>query len=83
IEWASGTVKVKVSPHTGLAGQVMDFIELNGSVSLSLNIDDATVDAASHTVSWTVAEQPWHDGDKLMLRVHDGSVMPVPMPTLD
>ena len=71
IEWASSTVKVKVSPHTGLAGQVVDFIELDGEVSLSLNIDDATVDAANHTLSWTVSEQPWHDGDKLMVRIHN------------
>ncbi|MDE2824373.1 MAG: cadherin domain-containing protein, partial [Chloroflexota bacterium] len=69
IEWASGTVKVKVSPHTGLSGQVMDFIELDGSVSLSLDVDDATVDDADNTLSWNVAEQPWHDGDKLMLRI--------------
>ena len=73
IEWASGTVKVKVSPHTLLAGQVMDFIELDGSVSLSLNIDDATIAAANHTLSWTVSSQPWHDGDKLMLRIRTNS----------
>ena len=69
IEWASDTVKVKVSPHTGLAGHRLDFIELDGSVSLSLQIDDATVDAANKTLSWTVSEQPWEDGDKLMLRI--------------
>ena len=71
VEWASDTVKVKVSPHTGLAGQVMDFIELDGSVSLSLNVDDATVDDANNTLSWSVAEQPWHDGDKLMVRIRE------------
>ena len=76
IEWASGTVKVKVSPHTGLSGQVMDFIELDGSVSLSLDVDDATVDAANNTLSWNVAEQPWHGGDKLMLRIH--KALPAP-----
>ena len=76
IEWASDTVKVKVSPHTGLAGQTVDFIELDGSVSLSLNIDDATVDAANNTLSWTVAEQPWYGGDKLMLRIH--KALPAP-----
>ena len=70
IEWASSTVKVKVSPHTGLTGQTVDFIELDGSVSLSLDVDDATVDAANNTLSWSVAEQPWHGGDKLMLRIH-------------
>ena len=71
IEWTSGTVKVKVSPHTGLANHVLDFIALDGSVSLSLGVDDATVDAANNTLSWTVAEKPWHDGDKLMVRIRE------------
>ena len=71
IEWASGTVKVKVSPHTGLAGHRLDFIELNGSVSLSLAVDEATVDAANKTLIWAVASQPWEDGDKLMVRIRE------------
>ena len=58
IEWAAGMVKVRVSPHTGLSGHKLDFIELDGSVSLSLQVDDATVDAANGTLSWAVAEQP-------------------------
>ena len=69
IEWASGTVKMKLSPHTGLTGQTVDFIELDGSVSLSLDVADATVDAANNTLSWSVSSQLWHDGDKLMLRI--------------
>ena len=69
IEWAPDTVKVKVSPHTGLGNHKLDFIELDGSVSLSLQIDDATVDAANMTLSWSVTPQPWHDGDLLMLRI--------------
>ena len=69
IEWVSDTVKVKVSPHTGLAGHKLDFIELDGTVSLSLDLDDATVDAANKTLSWTVTPQPWENGDKLMLRI--------------
>ena len=69
IEWAAGTVKVKVNPHTGLAGHKLDFIELDGTVSLSLQVDDATVDAANKTLSWTVSEQSWEDGDLLMLRI--------------
>ena len=69
IEWAVDTIKVKVSPHTGLAGHRLDFIELDGAVSLSLQIDDATVDAANMTLSWSVTPQPWHDGDLFMLRI--------------
>ncbi len=70
IEWASGTVKMKVSPHTALTGQILHIIELEGSVSLSLNVDAATIDPANNTLSWSVSSQPWHDGDKLMLRIH-------------
>ena len=72
IEWASDTVKVKVSPHTGLAGNhKLDFIELDGSVSLSLDVVEATVDSANDTLSWSVASQPWEDGDKLMVRIRE------------
>ena len=69
IEWESGTAKMKLTPHTALAGRVLDFIELDGTVSLSLTIDDATVDTANNTLSWSVSPQPWDDGDKLMLRI--------------
>ena len=76
IEWEagtgeSGTVKLKLSPHNALAGRVVDFIELDSTVSLSLIVDDATVDAANHTLTWTVASQPWEDGDQLMVRIRD------------
>ena len=30
-----------------------------GTVSLSLDVADATVDGASGTLSWSVASQPW------------------------
>ena len=72
IEWESGTVKLELSSDDALAGHVVDFIELDGTVSLSLHADQATVDAANDTLSWSVASQPWHDGDELMLRVGRG-----------
>ncbi len=56
----SGTVKVKLSPHNGIAGHTVNFIAL-----------DATVDATTGTLSWTVTSQPWQSGDKLMLRVRE------------
>lgn len=71
IEWQSGKVKLAVTPHTGLAGQVLDFIELDGTVSLSLDVADATVDSANDTLSWSVASQPWEDGDLLMVRIRE------------
>ena len=77
----AGTVKLKLSPHTGLANHVLDFIALDGKVILSLDADEATVDAANNTLSWSVTHQPWKNGDKLMLRIHNGPVTPVPTPT--
>ena len=69
IWWVENTVEIMLSPHTGLANHVIDFIALNGSVILSLNVDEATVDAANNTLSWPVTHQPWKNGDKLMLRI--------------
>ena len=69
IEWQAGTVKLKVSPHNGLANHILDIIELDGTVSLSLDVADATVDAANDTLSWSVDSQPWEDGDMLMVRI--------------
>ena len=66
----SGTVKLKLSPHDGMAGHTVNFIALDGSVPLSLQVADATVDATTGTLSWTVTSQPWQNGDELMLRVH-------------
>ena len=77
VAWESGTVKVKLSPHTGLANHVLDFIALDGSVSLSLDTDKATVDAANNTLSWPVSYQPWKSGDKLMLRIHEDFTSPI------
>ena len=71
IEWEAETVNLKLTPHTALAGRVVDFIELDGKVSLSLIVDDATVDAANDTLSWEVASQPWQSGDELMVRIRD------------
>ncbi len=68
---ATGTVKMRLSPHTGITGQVADFIALDGSVTLSLNVADATVDAANNTLTWPAPSQPWQSGDKLMLRIRE------------
>ncbi len=71
IEWESGMVKMTVSPHTGLTGHFVDFIELDGTVSLSLAVSAATVDGANDTLSWSVTTQPWEDGDLLMVRIRE------------
>ena len=71
IAWEAGTVSIELSPHTGVASHAVDFIALDGSVFLSLDVADATVDAASDTLSWPVASRPWRSGDKLMLRIRE------------
>ena len=71
IAWESGVVKVKVVPWSNLSGHVLDFIELDGTTSLSLTVANSSVDVANHTLSWSVESQPWEDGDKLMLRIRE------------
>lgn len=71
ISFESDTVMIKVYPDDAFEGHIMDFIALDGTVSLSLDVDDATVDGENYTLSWSVAEQPWHDGDKLMVRIRE------------
>ncbi len=69
ISYEAGEVKVEVTPDDALGGHILDFIELDGTVSLSLDVADATVDAANGTLSWSVSSQPWEDGDMLMVRI--------------
>ena len=74
IEWSPNTNKValKLSNRSAkLAGHHIDFIELDASVSLRLDIDDAETTSTGYgqTLSWEVCRQPWHPGDLLMLRI--------------
>ena len=67
----SGTVKMRLTPLSGIAGHIVDFIALDGSVALTLDVADATVDAPNNTLSWPVVSQPWQSGNKLMLRIRE------------
>ena len=62
---------MRLTPLSGIAGHIVDFIALDGSVALTLNVADATLDAANDTLSWTVTSRPWQIGDKLMLRIRE------------
>ena len=66
-----GTVEIEVDPVDALEGQLVDIIELDGTVSLSLDVADATVDSANDTLSWSVSSAPWEDGDLLMVRIRE------------
>ena len=71
LEWADGKVVLSLDTYVSLDGYTLDFIELDGSVSLSLRVEDATIDSVTGTYSWPVADQPWANGDKLMLRIRE------------
>ena len=69
IGYSDTAVTIGVTPETALDGRIVEVIEIDGTVSLSLDVSDATVNATDDTLSWTVAEAPWADGDELMVRV--------------
>lgn len=78
IEWSTNTNKValKLSNQSAkLAGHHIDFIELDASVSLRLDIDDAETTSTGYgqTLSWEVCRQPWHPDDLLMLRIAESA----------
>ena len=68
ISYDSGRVRVKVVPWEALSG-ILDVIELDGTVSTSLRVTNSAVDVGSNTFTWSVPSQPWHDGDRLMVRI--------------
>ena len=69
LKYENGDVVLKLNPFNALTGLHLLFIELNGSIGLSLAASSATVDATAGTLAWSVAEQPWELGDQLMLRI--------------
>ncbi len=73
----SGQVQITVNSVEALDRTVMDFIDLDGSVTLSLNSANAT--SSNAVLTWDVSSQPWQDGDKLMLRI----TRILPSPILD
>ena len=79
--WSNGSVVLTLSPYASLAGQTLDFIALDGSVSSTLAVSAATVDAGAGTLTWSAASQPWRAGDKLMLRIRGSALAPTATPT--
>ena len=67
----SGTVKLEVNPVSGNRSLTIDFIALDGTIILSLQVANATVDATNNTLSWSHDSQPWENGDQLMLRIRE------------
>ena len=76
LKWENGAATLTVSPHAALDSYALDFIALDGSVTTTLAIADATVDSAAGTYSWAVANRPWRASDKLMLRIRPAASPP-------
>ena len=68
LKWESGTVTMALNPTASLAEYAIDFIDVNGTTTLSLSFDDAT-QSGGGALTWPVASQPWNAGDLLMLRI--------------
>ena len=69
LKWENGSVVLTLSPYVSLTGHKVEFIELDGLVGLSLDVDDAAVDSGAGMLTWGVSGQPWEAGDLLMLRI--------------
>lgn len=69
LKWENKKAVLSLSTFNSLEGYRLDFIELDGSISLSLPASSAAQDSAAKTLTWDVPSQPWHDGDLLMLRI--------------
>ena len=65
LKWEGGAVTMTLNPTTSLADYAIDFIDVNGSTTLSLTSDNASTTA----LTWNVPDKPWSDGDLLMLRI--------------
>ncbi len=75
IDWKLGKVEVELDPHSasGFANHHIDFIALDGSVTLRLDLNDAAEveQDGTRALAWNVCAQPWESGDLLMLRMSE------------
>ena len=71
LKYDDDSVVLTLSPHVSLSGQKVELIELDGSVGLSLEVSTATEDSSAGTLTWAVSEEPWEDGDELMVRISE------------
>ncbi len=88
LRWQDGQVELVVEfeddfpgfnafgAFSSFGGNHIDFIDLDGSVVLRLDFDDAVEMVNKDdvvTFVWGVCEQPWQAGDLLMLRIAESS----------
>ena len=74
IGWDENRAWMEFASSPSLAGHHIDFIELDGSVGLRLDFDDATAvttEGGGQALVWGVCAQPWAADDELMLRISE------------
>ena len=69
LTWSDGKIVLMGNEYVSLHQRSLDFIDVDGSIRMSLHIADATPDFVSDIYTWDVADQPWREGDLLMLRI--------------
>ncbi len=70
LQWHDDAIALTVSPPVPLTQHILEFLALDGSIALTLSGSDAV--ATDGALTWAVANQPWSDGDELMLRIRRG-----------
>ena len=66
VSYEAGAVTADLT-ETVTAGHNLEFIALDGTTAMSLKVSDATT--TDGVLTWSVAIQPWNDGDLLMVRI--------------
>ncbi len=79
LQWdPTGIVTLTLNPNASLSGLALDFIALDGTISLTLPASAAKTDSAAGTLRWSMLNSPWQAGDKLMLRIRNATSSPIP-----
>ena len=77
LAWHDGAVTLIENEISSLEAYTLDFFEVDGSISLSLDAYTADpANAREGSYIWYVPDQPWHPGDTLMLRIRETRVGP-------
>ena len=71
LKWQGGVVTMELNLTASLSSYAIDFIALDGSVTLTLAFDDAAAGDDTAVLAWAVPDQPWHAADQLMLRIRE------------
>ena len=68
LNWEDGALTLTLNPYFPLTGLVLEFID-DGDIILTLFPSDAATNSEEGTLTWTVPDQPWQDGDSLTFRI--------------